>query len=247
MYNNYRALNSTPELAPYFLLRNGKLELDNSFHQGRIYNPFYIKLKGIAADITNRSVVLQLVYKWMRARAQQREEARQNALPQSKSTDPNAPPPEYQRFLSFLPPTLPSMIEAWQVTEALLAEFGNDVRSHHVPMLLLIMPTVHQIKPDPKVQDAYRAQYHIESLEYADDRIEQDARSNGIPVVRPTKQLLEEARRTGLLMAGFPNSGPDGGHLNERGHTVVARELVQSICDVAANYVRPTQSPVIAK
>ncbi|HEY6118712.1 MAG TPA: SGNH/GDSL hydrolase family protein [Pyrinomonadaceae bacterium] len=241
MYNNYRALNSTPELAPYFLLKNGKLELDNSFHQGRIYNPLYIKLKGMSADITNKSVVLQLVYKWMRARAQQREEARQNALPQTKSTDPNAPPPDYQRFLSFLPPTIPSMIEAWQVTEALLTEFGSEVRSHHIPMLLLIVPTVHQIKPDPNVQAAYRAQYHIESLEYADDRIEKDARSNGIPVVRPTKQLLEEARRTGTFVAGFPNSGPDGGHLNERGHTVVARELVQAICDTAANYQRQTQ------
>src|SRR6185295_8006416 len=54
MFNNYRALNSSPELAPYFLLKNGKLELDNSFKTGRTYNPLYIKLKGISADITNR-------------------------------------------------------------------------------------------------------------------------------------------------------------------------------------------------
>jgi len=37
-------------------------------------------------------------------------------------------------------------------------------------------------------------------------------------------------------MAGFPNSGPNGGHFNERGHVVVARELVQGICDAAATY-----------
>ncbi|HZE73302.1 MAG TPA: SGNH/GDSL hydrolase family protein [Pyrinomonadaceae bacterium] len=237
MFNNHRALNSTPELAPYFLLKDGKLELDNSFHQGRKYNPFYIKLKAIGADITNRLVLLQVVYKWMSVRAQQREEARQNAEPEKTSTtDPNAPPPGYQRFLCFLPPTLPSMIEAWQVTEALIGQFSNEVRSHHVPMLMLIVPTVHQIKPDPKAQEAYRAEYHIDSLEYADDRIEQDARSNGMTVVRPTKQLLEEARRTGTFMAGFPNSGPNGGHFNERGHAVVARELVQGICDTAMKY-----------
>jgi len=233
MYNNYRALNiSSPDVAPYFVLKDGKLELDNSFRQGRAYNPNYIKLKGISADITNRSVLLQLVYKWMRARAQRREEARLNAEPQGKRVaDPNAPPPEYQRYLSYLPPAIPSMVAAWQVTEALIAEFGKEVRDHHVPLLIVITPTVHQLK-DPKAQEAYRAQYHIESLEYADDRLEKVARENGISVLRLTKPLIEEAQRAGTSTVGFPNSGADGGHFNELGHVVVARELVQNICQL---------------
>jgi hypothetical protein len=31
-------------------------------------------------------------------------------------------------------------------------------------------------------------------------------------------------------MVGFPNTAPNEGHLNERGHAVVARELAQAIC-----------------
>jgi hypothetical protein len=235
MFNNHRLLNiSTPDLSPYFLLRNGKLELDESFRQGRAFNPIYIKLKGAGADIMNSSVLLQLVYKLMRVRAQRNELARLNSEAQTAGPpDPNAPPPEYQRYLAYLPPTIPSMVEAWQVTEALITEFGKEASSHHAPLLIMIAPTTHQIHPDPKYQEEYRAKYKIESLEYPDDRVEQYARANGISVLRLTKPLLEEARRTGSYMAGFANTAPNEGHLNERGHVVVTRELVRAIRELA--------------
>src|SRR5262249_27496775 len=205
MFNNHRALNiSTPDKAPYFLLKNGKLELDESFRQGRAFDPDHIRMKGISADIMNSFVLLQLLYKLDRARAQQEELARLNGA--GRQSDPNAPPPEYQRYLSFLPPTIPSMVEAWQVTEALIAEMGKEVRSHHASLLVMIMPTDIQINPDPQKQEAYRAKYHVESLEYADDRIEQRARENGIPVLRLTRPLVEEAKRSGTYMAGFANT-----------------------------------------
>jgi len=35
-------------------------------------------------------------------------------------------------------------------------------------------------------------------------------------------------------MAGFANTAPNDGHLNERGHAVVARELVRAICEIAS-------------
>jgi hypothetical protein len=232
IFNNHRALNtSSPDTAPYFLLRNGKLGLDESFRRGLAFNPTYIKLRGAAADVMNSSVLLQMVYKLRRVRAEREEVTRWDA---PKATgDPNAPPPGYPRYLSFLPPAISPMVEAWQVTESLITEFGKDARSHYAPLLIMILPTAHQIHPDPKEHEAYRAKYKIESLEYADDRVEQCARANGISVLRLTKPLLEEARRTGTYMAGFPNTAPNEGHLNERGHVVVARELVQAICEIA--------------
>jgi len=234
LYNNYRELNvSPPEQAPYFLLKNGKLELDSSFNQGRAYTPAYMKLKGTAADITNRSTLLLLIYKWMRTQAQSSARARL-ADPQAKAespSDPTAPPPEYQRFLSFLPPEIPSMVEAWRVTEALIGEFGQEVRDHHIPLLMMVVPTAHQLK-DPEAQAAYRAQYKIESLEYADDRIDRVASADGIPVLRLTRALMAETQRTGNKMTGFPNSAE--GHFNEYGHRVVARELANAICQVGS-------------
>lgn len=235
LFNNHRALNpNSPDLAPYFLLRNGKLELDESFRQGRAFDPAYAKLKGVSADIMNSFVLLQLVNKLAQARAQRDQLARLNAgRPAQTSADPNALPPGYHRYLAFLPPALPPMVEAWQVTEALITEFGEEVRRRHAPLLIVIIPTMHQIHPDPKEHEAYRAKHKIESLEYADDRVERHARANGIPVLRLSKPLLEEARRTGKYMAGFANTGPNDGHLNELGHVVVARELVRTICEIA--------------
>jgi hypothetical protein len=236
MYNNSRALNiSSLAEAPYFLLKNGTLELDDSFRQGRAFNPVYITVKGISADLINRSVVLQLFYKMVRLRAQKQEEERLNRVARATaSADPNMPPADYVNYLSYLPPAIPSMVEAWHVTEALIAEMGKEVRSHNVPLLIMLMPTRHQIEPDPKVQEAFRAKYKIESLEYADDRVERHARAIGIPALRLSKPLIEEARRTGTYMARFSNTAPTNGHLNEQGNAVVARELVSAICDMAA-------------
>ncbi len=234
IYNNHRALNvSPPDQAPYFLLRNGKLELDESFRKGYAFDPRYIKLKGIGANIMNSSLVLQLAHKMIRVRAQQKEMARLNPERSTQvPADPNAIPPDHQRFLSLLPPVIPSMVEAWQVTEELITEFGKEARSHNVPLLFMILPATHF--PDPREQEAYRAKYKIESLEYADDRAEQHARLNGIPILRLTEPLIEEARRTGTYMAGFANTAPNDGHYNELGHAVIARELVQAICEIAA-------------
>ncbi len=237
IFNNHRALNiNSCDMAPYFLLRNGKLELDESFRQGRAFDPTFIKLKGIGADIMNSFVLLQMVYKLRRLSAQREEVARVKTEGQTVAqTDPNAPPPEYQRYLAFLPPAIPPMVEAWQVTEGLISEIHKEVRSHNVPLLIMILPTTHQIRHDPKEHEAYRVKYKIESLEYADDRVEQHASANGIPILRMSKPLIEEARRTGTYMAGFANTAPNEGHFNERGHVVIARELVHAICEIAAS------------
>src|SRR5262249_38098888 len=134
---------------------------------------------------------------------------------------------------AFLPTTTPLMVEAWQVTDALIAEFGREASSHHAPLLIMLIPTAHQTYADPKDEESYRAHYKIESLEYADDRVEQQSRANGIPVLRLTEQLKEEIRRTGKYPTGFANTAPNEGHFNELGPAVVARELVQALCALA--------------
>ena len=96
---------------------------------------------------------------------------------------------------------------------------------------MMVVPTAHQLK-DPEAQAAYRAQYKIESLEYADDRIDRVASADGIPVLRLTRALMAETQRTGNKMTGFPNSAE--GHFNEYGHRVVARELANAICQVGS-------------
>jgi lysophospholipase L1-like esterase len=233
IFNNHRALNvSASDKAPYFVLKNGQLELDSSFRQGLANNQSFNALKAAGAEIVNRFVLLQMVYEVRLVAAQQADVARL-----ARQAETNALPPEYQRFLAFLPPTLPAMVEAWRVTEALLSEFYDAVRSHHVPLLLLIVPTSHQIHYDPSERQAYRAKYNIDSLEYADERVEHHAQVRGIPADRLSNALLLEASRTRTFMVGFANTAPNEGHLNARGHVVIARELVNAVCALAATPV----------
>jgi hypothetical protein len=44
--------------------------------------------------------------------------------------------------------------------------------------------------------------------------------------------LLDEATRTRSFVCGLVNTPPNEGHPNERGHEVIAREMVRSICDL---------------
>lgn len=234
LFNNCRSLNvSPPEFAPYFLLRDGKLELDDSFRHGRGFDPTYIRLKGLGADLINSSKLLQMIYK-LRLVYAQRKEAARIAQQVDKSVDPNAPPAGYPRFLYFQPPAIPAMVEAWRVTEALIGEFQRESREHGVPLMMLILPSSSQIHYDPKHRDAYRAMFNIASFDYADERFEQVAHTNRISPIRLAQPLLDEATRTQSFMYGFANTEPNEGHPNERGHEVIARELVRAACDPAA-------------
>jgi lysophospholipase L1-like esterase len=234
--DHVRELNTVlPELVPYFRLKNGELEVDYSFRHGLQFDPTFIRLRGLATDALNASELALMVYKLRMASAQRKEMEREigRVYAAKESADPNALPFQYSRFVHYLPPTIPSMVEAWQVTEALIAEFGKEVRSHNAPMLLMILPLPIQFHPDPKAQEAFCAEHKIDSIEYADDRVERQARANGIPTLRLEKPLLDEARHSGTYMAGFANSPPNELHLNERGHAVVAREMVRAVCEIA--------------
>ena len=233
LFNNIRALNpSPPDQSPYFLLRNGKLELDESFRHGIAFNPTYIKLKDVSAEIVNNSELFKMIFQLRLVYGQRERNARMEGV-SNRPSDPNAPPPDFQQFLFFQPPAIPPMVEAWQVTEAVLAEFYQEVRARHALLLILLMPASPQIHYDPKERDRFCAKFNLESLDYADERIEQHACANGIPAMRLSKPLLEEAVRTRTFMYGFANTRPNDGHVNERGHEVIAREMVKAIREIA--------------
>ena len=137
--------------------------------------------------------------------------------------------------LSFVPAAHNNTLDGGSVpvTEVLIAEMGKEVRYHNAFLLVMSMPTDIQINPDPKKQEAYQTKYHIESLEYVDDRVKQRARENGIPVLWLTIPLVEEARRPETYMAGLASAAPNECNLYEREHAVVGRELVLAICEIA--------------
>lgn len=222
LFDNHRSLSlANIDQTPYFLLRDGKLVFDDSFRHLPKFSPARIRIKNIASDLMNNSILLQTV---LHVRTVLAQRNKINAVHQRGTL-----PPNYQQFLAFLPPELPEMKESWQVTEALLEEFIQEVRSHGVPVLFLIMPSPQQFDPDETKRARTSARHKIDSLEYADDRVENFAKLRQVPTVRLIQTFLDENRRTGKYLAGFPNTGPQNGHLNEFGHTVVARELSKAV------------------
>jgi lysophospholipase L1-like esterase len=225
LFNNSRALNvSSPERTPYFVLEEDRLVLDDSFRHAGTYDPRYIRLKGIAADALNSSRLLLLLYKVRLALAQ-----RQQAAPLDGAAH-GSPPVEYQKYLMYVPPVEEPMRSAWKVTEALLLEAARDVSARGARFLLLLLPTLPQINPDSASREDYRTRYGIRDLEYADARLQAFAEQHDLAVVRAGPVLRERAEKTGAFMAGFPNTGPNDGHLNQEGHRVVAEELARAIC-----------------
>jgi hypothetical protein len=60
----------------------------------------------------------------------------------------------------------------------------------------------------------------------ADGLVNQLAAQRGLPLVDPSDAFLESYRATGEPLHGFSNAQPGEGHVNARGHALMANELV---------------------
>ena len=93
------------------------------------------------------------------------------------------------------------------------------------------VPMPRQINPNPSVREAFLKELGTDSLYYADTRLKTFADQNRIPLLLLSGPLGERALQERVYLNGFKNTAPGEGHLNIRGHQVVAELLTQVICD----------------
>ncbi len=136
-----------------------------------------------------------------------------------------APAPDLNHGI-YRPPGDPAWIEAWEVSEAMIAELAARCRQRGVAFLLAICPNAPQCDPDPTVAPALCRMLEVESLDYPERRLEAFAARAGLPCLA----LAHGFRR---VAAGGERLFGDGVHLNRAGHRAAAEAIAAAVTSLA--------------
>ncbi len=219
--NNYEPLQKDPG-RPYFVLKEGKLVLDDSFLSTPDHEKTLIERIGIG--LVDHSRVFQLVYR-ARATLRKRREA------------PEKPAPAGRDLLTevglddkaFAAPADADWREAWRVSESLILAMRDEAKAHGSEFLLVVVTSGHQVHPDPKPRAAFMSKLGVKDLFYADDRLIDLGRKEGFHTLALARPFLEHAEKTQSILHGFPNRNLGLGHWNASGHALAARLIAEEI------------------
>jgi hypothetical protein len=234
IYNNHRRLNPTdhPEQSPYFTLRDGVLTLDDTFRSvlaAKARQPWWRRWRMF---VTSHLRTAQLAYEaWGAIRPRLIAAAEQ---PSDPVIDLEAAGESIYRP--------PETIEAWQVTEALIAQLARDVRDAGAEPWMVTLANGPQIEIDPLERQAFFAEQRATSPFYPDERLAALAHAEGIPSVSLAQPMSDIAITERVPMrGGYSREFPLGsGHWNETGNRIAAELTGDQLCARSAAIVHRT-------
>jgi hypothetical protein len=214
--NNHPAFGGVGLKPFYGFDPDGALVLDDSFKRDAGFQRRTSWSARLARTISAASRVLQLALEMRRVLARIDARDQQAALPTSSSAEP----------------TSPVWIEAWALTEALIAELARQVADAGSELLLVAVSSPHQVHPDPE----YRRRRLVEiekgtDLLYWNKRLGRLAEREGIAYLSLSEPFQLDATATGRCLHGFENMLPCDGHWNRDGHRLAADLVATAICD----------------
>jgi hypothetical protein len=225
--------NNSPELEPesfrpFFLRVDDELVLDNSF-------------RAILAESTQLNDrprwQLAIIYSLDRLRVGQLaiEVGRQtrNRFRTAESGHPVAFQPSFDNQV-LAPPANQAWIDAWWVTEQLVAELHREVTARGVLFDSLMIPSGIQVDFDEEKRLEFADSLGVADLSYPERRMESFANANGIPFFPLMEPFMAYSTRTSEYLFGFENAILGDGHMNELGHRRAGDLMAARICDQLA-------------
>lgn len=221
--DNSKALDAHA-MRPYFELRDGELVLDDSFVRGEQFVRRQTLAWKIAAAVTSRSRLAQLANEFhvRRKQAARREKEQAKAavagdeLGTSHGIYLDPPPREWE--------------DAWQITDAILGRFAQEVASDGAELFVAVLSNGIQVNPDAAAREAFAQQLAVPDLDYPDRRLTAILDRRGIAHVVLTPPLREQAERSGECLHGFENAEPCSGHWNAAGHRAGGTLIADALC-----------------
>lgn len=213
IHKNSRALHHDP-YRPYFVEKNGKLVLDDSFQHAPGFNSQFDGWERFESWVITKSYLLQAAA----AAEYYFADGNINGLRgNSMGLDPEL----------YREPTDPAWQQAWQVTEDLIVEMNNEVVAHGAKFLLVTLSSEIQVDPDPAVRRAFMQRLGMQDLFYSDHRIERLAEAKGIPalILAPAFQAYAEQHK--VYLHGF--RADHQGHWNRLGHQLAGQMIADKI------------------
>jgi len=211
---------------PYFIYREGKLVLDDSFLDKS-------KARWMASPLGDwwfasvpKSRVLQLLVKSSAYIGQLKNGSGRTERKNAQRL--------YEQGLDneiYSAPSDPSWLEAWKVTEDLLRLMNAEVIEHGATFMLVTLSNGIQVNPDPLEREKVAASLGVEDLLYPDRRLQQFASEESVKSIMLAPSLQTWAQENSQCVHGFENADPCSGHWNEHGHRLAGTVIAQKICE----------------
>lgn len=213
--DNAPRLELHPRPRPFFELKDGALEPDESFRESDQYIARTSRKWQAIYWLLDHSRLAQLLNI---ARLRFRSASAAPAEAAIPGDDPGLNVGVYS------PPQDTAWEEAWEITEALVARLDAEVRSAGAEFVVVTLSNSGQVTPDEQRRQAFIERLSVEDLFYPERRVAAFCAARDIPCLNLAPTLLARAQQSGEPLHGF---GPalDYGHWNERGHEA-AGELI---------------------
>jgi hypothetical protein len=211
---------ASPYPRPYFTLDNGRLVEDTSFREHRIF-----RLKSSLPwqwfqSASDYSRLIQLVNKVKNIAGQPLSALRSEGGVEEIGLDDHI-------YLSSPPPVWE---EAWQLTEALVAEVRREAVRQGAGFLLVTLTNPGQVPPDSDAMRRHATKLGEKDLFHPERRMRALAareRMDAVFLAEPFARYAEEHK---VFLHGFPNTQMGGGHWNETGHGLAADLIAKHLC-----------------
>ena len=225
--NNSKTL-ERENLRPFFLLRDGKLVLDDSFATA----PSFLESRRAGAQ---RAALQDLrLYQLLRkARAGRLEVGHNAPIAVALADGAERLPPLAERGLDenvLREPADAAWRDAWAVTEGLLLAMRQETGRHGARFVVAVLSSAGAVYPDPDLRRRYAELLGVGDLFYPDQRLREFGERHRIEVVALTETMQRHADATGAYLHGFANAQLGFGHWNQAGHVLGAELIARQLC-----------------
>jgi hypothetical protein len=236
--DNLRALKKTDEV-PYFVYREGKLILDDSFRETRGFRLRQSMPNRIGRWIKDHSRLIQAINQghhgfkiWLASRRAPHVPTTQ---PGTESETKNAAAASEELGIDnvvYREPGDQVWNEAWQVTEGLIRQIRDEVTARGARFVVVTLSNGIQVYPDPNVRQLFLKRVGASDLFYPDNRIKSLCDREKIPVITLAPHMRDYADQNKVFLHGF-GANVGNGHWNQLGHRVAAELIAKRLCETA--------------
>jgi hypothetical protein len=235
--DNSRQLKKTDRV-PYFVHREGKLVLDDSFKSTRSFRLQQSRIATFGRWLRNHLRLIQAVEQGHRALRislaswRSRSEPSPSVVQETNREQADLVSRSQELGvdnLVYLESQDPVWQEAWSVTEDLILLMRDEVARQGAQLVVVTLSNGPQVFPDVNVRKKFMQQFLVQDLFYPDRLIQAHCRANGINSLMLAPEMQTYADQNRVFLHGF-SKNPGTGHWNSRGHLAAGELLAQKLC-----------------
>jgi hypothetical protein len=214
------------ESDPYYILKNGKLILNdlstqrrweekvaNNYFSRAIFQ-WYIQFR--VAQVLERSK--EVIWEWY-----SRQEIIGRSGASGIGSEVGIQNPIYRK------PTDRVWKEAWGVTEAILLQMRDEIVQRGAHFVVVVLTNGSQVNPDVAVRNEFIKSRGVKDIFYPDRRVERFCRSHDIPVLLLGPHFQKYATQHQVFLHGFGKTLGTG-HWNQNGHRLAGLTIAKWLC-----------------